>query len=389
MIGMNGRNTSTATPNTTPQPTPQVTIRRVAARDPGDVAGSQEPTRDRLPGYRDGVEREGEQTPQLRPDLVRGYLGVAHPGCEAGADDEYHPQTHGTDEEPEAGGGGCPQSGEVGSDGGAVPSRTADHDDHIDRRAARLGQYGPDGRSGDSPAQAEDEGGVQPGVDDEHSHRHAQRGPGVLQSTEHTGPRQNDQHRRDAEEADVQIRLRLWGDRSGGTKSVDDARGERPADGDDADTDRGREPDAVDTLPYGRGQVAGTDLASHGRCGAVCEEDTEVNESGERLAGDSEATELGGAEMADDRGVRQQEKGLGHERTEGGHREAKNLTVVRVPQPHCVLSFSTAGGRCSRSSEGTNKFVDELSTGIFTGTCTALSACLHMPSTESSTGCFA
>ena len=62
--------------------------------------------------------------------------------------------------------------------------------------------------------------------------------------------------------------------------------------------------------------------------GAVGEEDAQADDGLEDDRGDAEAGELGRAEVADDRGVGEQEERLGDEREEGRDGEAQDLAVA-------------------------------------------------------------
>ena len=53
------------------------------------------------------------------------------------------------------------------------------------------------------------------------------------------------------------------------------------------------------------------------------------------IAGDREAAERPGAEVADDRGVGEQVERFGDQCAEGGEREPDDLAVVRAPPAPC------------------------------------------------------
>ena len=74
--------------------------------------------------------------------------------------------------------------------------------------------------------------------------------------------------------------------------------------------------------------VTGADVPGHARRGPVGEEDAQADDGLENHRGDALAGELGRAEVADDRGVREQEQRLGHQRQEGGYGEPQDLPVV-------------------------------------------------------------
>jgi hypothetical protein len=71
-------------------------------------------------------------------------------------------------------------------------------------------------------------------------------------------------------------------------------------------------------------------MTGHARGGAVGEEDAQADCGLHHHRRDPLAGQLGRTEVADDRGVGEQEERLGHERQEGGDREPQDLAVVRV-----------------------------------------------------------
>jgi hypothetical protein len=73
--------------------------------------------------------------------------------------------------------------------------------------------------------------------------------------------------------------------------------------------------------------VARADAARDGGRGRVGEEDAQPDERDEERRGQRQARELGGAEMADDRAVHEDEQRLGDERSEGGDGEGEDLAV--------------------------------------------------------------
>ena len=118
-------------------------------------------------------------------------------------------------------------------------------------------------------------------------------------------------------------------------EGTDEDGGERdPGDGGD-DADDHREPQAVDALGERTAEVAGAEVARHAGGGAVGEEDAQADRGLQDDRRDAEAGELGGAEVADDRGVGEQEDRLGDERQEGRDGESQDLAVdgLHVSQP--------------------------------------------------------
>ena len=98
--------------------------------------------------------------------------------------------------------------------------------------------------------------------------------------------------------------------------------------GDDADDDG--QPDPVDALGEGTAPVAGAEPAGHAGGGAVGEEDAQPDDGLEDDGGDAEPGQRGGAEVADDGGVGEQEHRLGDQGEERGDGQPHDLPVVRV-----------------------------------------------------------
>jgi hypothetical protein len=76
--------------------------------------------------------------------------------------------------------------------------------------------------------------------------------------------------------------------------------------------------------------LARAELAGDRRGCAVGQKDPNADERGEGLARDTYAAQWPGAEPANDRRVREQEKWFGHKRAEHGDREPQNLAVMRT-----------------------------------------------------------
>ena len=93
------------------------------------------------------------------------------------------------------------------------------------------------------------------------------------------------------------------------------------------------QPEAVDALGEGAAQVAGAEVPGDARGGAVGEEDAQPDRGLQHHGGDAEAGELGGAEMADDRGVGEQEERLGDQGQERRDGQPQDLAVVLGSSP--------------------------------------------------------
>ena len=78
--------------------------------------------------------------------------------------------------------------------------------------------------------------------------------------------------------------------------------------------------------------VAGADLAGDRGGGAVGEEDAQADQGAEHRRGDAERRQLRGAEVADDRGVREQEQRLGDQGEEGRDGQPQDLPVLGADQ---------------------------------------------------------
>ena len=257
-----------------------------------------------------------------------GQRGGTQRGGRVGAHQQGGPQGHRTHHERQPGAGGPPYAGEVRTQPGSLPAGGPhDHDDQC-RGRSQLGEVGADRGPGYAQAEPVDRQHVETDVGQVADDRDQQRGPGVLQAAQDAGPGQHHQQWHDSEEGPPQVRRGLPRDRGvraeepdqpGGQQQSCD-RGDRP--------DQDREPDPVETLGERPGPVAGTDAAGHRRGGAVGEEDAQAHCSLQHGRGDSQPGELGGAKVADDRGVRQQEHRLGHQGEEGRYGEPQDLAVV-------------------------------------------------------------
>ena len=104
-----------------------------------------------------------------------------------------------------------------------------------------------------------------------------------------------------------------------------------------------RQPDPVDALGERAAQVAGAEAPGHRGRGAVGQEDAQPDERLEHGRSDAEAGQLGGAEVADDGGVGEQEQRLGDQGHEGRQGQPPDLPVVAPVEP-CRLRG--AGAAC-------------------------------------------
>ena len=93
------------------------------------------------------------------------------------------------------------------------------------------------------------------------------------------------------------------------------------------------EPDPVDALAQRAPQVAGANVAGHGRGGAVGEEHAEPDRRLQHGTGDAEAGQLRGAEVADEGGVGEQEERLGDQGEERRDGQPEDLAVGSAAVP--------------------------------------------------------
>ena len=94
-----------------------------------------------------------------------------------------------------------------------------------------------------------------------------------------------------------------------------------------SDPEADGEPDPVDALGEGRPPVAGAEQAGDAGGGPVREEDAEADQRLEHDGGDAETGQGGGAEVADDRRVGEQEHRLRDEREERRERQPPDLAI--------------------------------------------------------------
>ena len=102
---------------------------------------------------------------------------------------------------------------------------------------------------------------------------------------------------------------------------------------------------------------------------AVGQEDAQPDHGLQHHGRDALARELRGAEVAHDRGVREQEQRLGHQRQEGGYGEPQDLAVVgpghgpslvypaarirwKLRPPRRKVAATAAGSSCSARASG-------------------------------------
>jgi len=117
------------------------------------------------------------------------------------------------------------------------------------------------------------------------------------------------------------------GDVVGGAERVRGPRGHEREERGEHDPEAQREPEAVDAGLEGLAAAARSDASGDGRGGRVGEEDAEPDERRQERRGDRQRGELGGAEVAHDSAVDEDEQRFGNERTECGDGEREDLAV--------------------------------------------------------------
>ena len=116
-----------------------------------------------------------------------------------------------------------------------------------------------------------------------------------------------------------------FGDTEGGNQRSGQ---QHSGDGGEGADDDGQ-PDAVDALGQSRAQVADAEQSRNAGGGAVRKEDAQADHGLEHHGGDSQASQLGGAQMSDDGGVAQQEERFGYQGEEGRDGQTPDLSVDR------------------------------------------------------------
>ena len=228
-----------------------------------------------------------------------------------------------------------------------MASGGADHDEDEGRGHGELGDERAEGRPGDAESGRIDQQQVEHDVERVAGDHDDERGAGVLQAAQHAGRREHEQQRDGAEERDAQVGRRRVGHLRRGAEEAHQRLGEQhPRDGDHG-ADADREPEAVDALGDGTAQVAGADPARDAAGGAVGQEDAQADHRLEDGGRDAEAGERRGAEVADDRGVGEQEERLGDQREQRREREPEDLPVAGVPHETTVVMVMRTAVECS------------------------------------------
>jgi hypothetical protein len=173
-----------------------------------------------------------------------------------------------------------------------------------------------------------DEDEVEGDVRAEADHRRDQRRRRVLQAPKHSGDGEDGEHGRDAQRGDAQVGRRLLEHGGGGAEDRADRAGPDGDDGSRAGAEPEGQPQPVDAGAHRGALVPGPEVAGDDARRAVGEEDEDAGGRDEGGARHPEAGELGRAEVADDRGVGEQEERLCDECQEGRDGETDDLAAV-------------------------------------------------------------
>jgi hypothetical protein len=292
-----------------------------------DVSGTEPVTDECLRGYGEGVEGEGGQTPHAVEHLVPGEVHSPEARRDEDREQDGEPQREGPDEEgyPGAGVGEDPTGG--GAQRGTGCSCSADHDDREHGAHRQLGGGGPRSRSGDAEPEPVDERDVEDRVGHGPADRHVQRRAGVLEAAQHACRREDHEHPGEAWARPAQIGHRVPGDGAVGTHRANRPGGGEPQRRREDDTETCGQPHAVDTGLERLGAVACTDPAGDRGRRRVGEEHAQPDEGQQDRRRNREPREVRRPQVADDRGVDEDEDRLGDERPESGHGEREDLTV--------------------------------------------------------------
>ena len=209
------------------------------------------------------------------------------------------------------------------------PGLDEQHGDERDAHPGLRDDGAPRG-SCDAPVQPVDEDEVERDVRAEADDRGDERCGRVLQAAEDAGDSEDGEHGRDAQRGDAQVGRRLLEHGRGGAEDRADRTGPDGDDGSRAGAEPEGEPQPVDAGAHRRALVAGAEVTGDDARRAVGEEDEDAGAGDEGGARDSQPGELGRAEVADDRGVGEQEERLGDERQEGRDRKADDLAAVTL-----------------------------------------------------------
>ena len=295
------------------------------------VSGSEVAPGDRLRRDRDGVECEGEEGPDGQGQLHGGEVGLAESRRGVRHHEQGGTQHQRAHDQRYAGAASLSDPGQVRTQRCAFPARGPEHHPHQRDGRADLRQQRAVRRPGDAQPRAVHQRDVEGDVGEVADHGHDQRGARVLQAAQHPGRREHQQQGHRAEQRDPQVGDGELGHPVAGSEQVHELPHQRKGERGDGDADQGRQPEPVDALGQRAPGVPRADLAGDRGGGAVGEEDAQADQRAQDRRRDPQGSQLRGAEVADDRRVREQEQGLGDQCQEGRNGEPEDLPVLRLP----------------------------------------------------------
>ena len=313
------------------------------AVDESLVLGAQTLADERLRGDRERIERERGRREDRERDLPARELLGAERGRDGDRGEQRDAQRDRAQEQPASRARRAAHTLALRADGCLMPAREPPDDDDVRGHHSPLRHDRAGGGPGDAPAEAVDEGPVEQRVDAEADACDPQRRHGVLHAAKEPGGGEDDEHRRQAPHRDAEVDLGLRRDLGRGTEQSDEERRGEESDEREDRAEPERQPHAVDPRRHGLGRVARAEPARDRGRRRVGEEDHQPDDRLEHGRGDPEAGERLDAEVADERGVDDEEQRLGDERAQRRHGEPQDVAVQRVGG-HCTSLRASAAG---------------------------------------------
>ena len=218
--------------------------------------------------------------------------------------------------------------GRSGRSGAACAAGAPHHDRAQPDRGPGLGDHRPERGPRHAEPERVDEHQVQRHVGDRREPRREQRRTGVLQPSQRSRRREDDEHGGQPEQADAQVGHGVRMRALGGPQQVDEPGSSDDAHGGQREPDAQPEPDPVDTLGVRASEVTRSRETGHRRGGAMGEEDAEEDRVEQHRRRNAEPGELLGAQVTDDRAVGEQEERFGEEGAERRQGQPQDLPVV-------------------------------------------------------------
>ena len=297
------------------------------------------PADDDLSGDRDRVEHEREEDPDLERDLVRAELRVTHPahrrpGQQERADQGGRADEHVLPERQEATG----KAEHEATLGGPDPPREERGEADAHRG---LRDRGSPGRAHDPETEPVDEDELEDDVEEVPRHEDHERRRQICGATKEPLRSQREEHGRDPDGDDPQVRLPEPGRLAFDSDEGDDRTGERGEDEREADADREGEPGRLCPESPGR-RALSCAAGSRDLRGRPVLEEVEHREHPEHRRGGPERRQGLSAEMPDDRGVHEDVERLCRQSAERRERQPEDLPVVRRPEAQGVDKVTRA-----------------------------------------------